>query len=143
MALFNTTLRNQTTLSNQASRKHVFVINSAPEFLHLMRKLFQSERYNVTTTNFVPNSFGQIAGAQPDALIIDLAQGNQAGWDLLERLHREASTAGIPVLVVSIDDDLIERARRQVDRFGGTTYLLKPFSLARMLAAIEALIGKA
>jgi twitching motility two-component system response regulator PilH len=131
------------TESNQATRKHVFVINSAPEFLNLMRKLFQSERYNVTTTNFVPNSFGQIAGLQPDVLIIDLAQGKQAGWDLLERLHREAATAGIPVLVVSIDDELIARARRQVDRYGGNAYLLKPFSLAGILAAIEALIGKA
>jgi CheY-like chemotaxis protein len=73
---------------DQAARKHVFVVNGASEFLNLMRKLFQSERYNVTTTNFVPNSFGQIAGLQPDVLIIDLAQGRQAGWDLPERLHR-------------------------------------------------------
>lgn len=127
----------------QATRKHVFVINAEPEFLNLMRKLFQSERYNVTTTNFVPNSFGQIEGLQPDVLVIDLAQGHQAGWDLLERLHREASTAGIPVLIVSIDDDLLARARRQIERYGGNAYLEKPFSLKRMLSIIDALIGPA
>ena len=127
----------------QATRKHVFVINAEPEFLNLMRKLFQSERYNVTTTNFVPNSFGQIEGLQPDVLVIDLAQGRQAGWDLLERLHREASTAGIPVLIVSIDDDLLARARRQIERYGGNAYLEKPFSLKRMLSIIDALIGPA
>ena len=129
--------------SDQAARKHVFVLNGAPEFLNLMRRLFQDEHYNVTTTNFVPNSFDQIDALQPDVLVIDLVYGKRAGWDLLERLHGEASTAGIPVLVVSTEDDLIERARHQVDRYGGNAYLEKPFSLERMLASIEALIGHA
>jgi DNA-binding response OmpR family regulator len=132
-----------TTESDQAARKHVFVLNGAPEFLNMMRKLFQDEHYNVTTTNFVPKSFDQIEALQPDVLVIDLAYGRQAGWDLLERLHSEASTAGIPVLVVSIEDGLIARAQQQVDRYGGNAYLEKPFSLEQMLATIEALIGRA
>jgi DNA-binding response OmpR family regulator len=131
------------TESNQAARKHVFVLNGAPEFLNLMRKLFQDEHYNVTTSNFVPKSFDQIDALQPDVLVIDLAYGRRAGWELLERLHREASTVGIPVLIVSIEDDLIARARDQVDRYGGNAYLEKPFSLERMLASVEALIGQA
>jgi DNA-binding response OmpR family regulator len=131
------------TEREQATRKHVFVLNGAPEFLNLMRKLFQDENYNVTTTNFVPNSFDQIEALQPDVLVIDLAYGRQAGWELLERLHREASTAGIPVLVVSVNEDLIERARTLVGRYGGNAYLEKPFSLEQMLASIEALIGQA
>lgn len=128
---------------DQSARKHVFVLNGAPEFLNLMRNLFQDERYNVTTTNFVPNSFNQIEALNPDVLVIDLVYGKQASWVLLEQLHREASTAGIPVLLVSVEEDLIERAREQVDRYGGNAYLLKPFSLTQMLAAIEALIGQA
>ena len=129
--------------ADQAARKHVFVLNGAPEFLNLMRQLFQDEHYNVTTTNFVPNSFDQIDALQPDVLVIDLVYGKQAGWVLLERLHREASTAGIPVLVVSTEEDLIARARQQVERYGGNAYLEKPFSLEHMLGAIDALIGQA
>ena len=128
---------------DQLARKHIFIINGSPEFLNLMRKLFQSRRYNVTTTNFVPNSFGQIASLQPDVLIVDIAQGKRAGWDLLERLHEEVATAGIPVLVVSIDGALIERARQQTARYGGNAYLEKPFSLELVLATIEDLIGQA
>ena len=127
----------------QANRKHIFVINGAPQFLGLMRQLFQSERYNVTTTNFVPNSFAQIAALQPDVLILDLALGEQAGWELLERLHGEAATSGIPVLVVSTLPDFLDRAREHVARYGGNAYLAKPFRLAAMLQAIEALIGPA
>jgi hypothetical protein len=52
---------------SQEQRKHIFAINGAPEFLNIVRDLFQDEGYNVTTTNFVPNSFEQIAALAPDA----------------------------------------------------------------------------
>jgi DNA-binding response OmpR family regulator len=127
----------------QATRKHVFVINGAPEFLGLMRRLFQSERYNVTTTNFVPNSFAQIEALQPDVIVIDLVYGEQVGWELLERLHGAAATSGIPVLVVSTLPHLLDRAHEMVARYGGNAYIAKPFRLAAMLRAIEELIGPA
>ena len=94
---------------SQERRKHVFVINGAPEFLDVVRELFQEERYNVTTTNFVPNSFAQIEALAPDALIVDIVLGQQAGWELLEQLHEAAATTGIPVLVVSTSADLLDR----------------------------------
>ena len=102
---------------NQVPRRHVFAINSSPAFLNVVRELFQEEGYNVTTTNFAPNSFAQIEALRPDALIIDIAIGQEAGWELLEQLDADADTAGIPVLVLSTDRLLAEaEARRQ----GGT-----------------------
>ncbi len=73
---------------SQERRKHVFAINASPPFLNIIRELFQEEGYNVTTTNFAPNSFAQIEALQPDALIIDIAIGQEAGWELLEQLVR-------------------------------------------------------
>lgn len=127
----------------QEDRKHVFVINGAPEFLDVVRVLLQDESYNVTTSNFVPRSYEQIAGLQPDALVVDVVVGQQAGWELLERLHADAATAGIPVLVVSTDPRLLQRARDEADRFGSNRYLDKPFDVDDMLAAIRAMIGPA
>ena len=71
----------------QEGRKHIFAINGSPDFLNIVRELFQEKAYNVTTTNFVPNSFDQIQALQPDALIVDVAVGQSAGWELLEQLH--------------------------------------------------------
>ena len=81
---------------SQEQRKHIFAINGSPDFLNIIRELFQDEGYNVTTTNFVPNSFEQIAALAPDALIVDIVVGQQAGWELLEQINAEAATTGIP-----------------------------------------------
>jgi len=126
----------------QQRRKHVFAINGSPELLNVVRELFQEEDYNVTT-KFVPNSFAQIAALQPDALIVDVAAGQQAGWDLLERLHADAATTGIPVLILSTNPHLLERAQEQAAKYGGQYYLGKPFDLEEMLATIGKMIGEA
>ena len=127
----------------QRERKQVFVVNGSPYFLNLMRVLFQDERYNVTTTNFVPNSFAVVAALQPDAIVLDLTVGHRDGWELLERLHAEAATTGIPVLVVSTDPHLLRRAEAQAARYGGQAMLGRPLDVEAAVAAIAGLIGPA
>src|SRR5687768_5022734 len=128
---------------DRENRPHVFAINASPEFLNIVRELFQGDGYNVTTTNFAPTSFAQIEALQPDALIIDVAIGQDAGWDLLEQLGADADTAGIPVLVVSTDPKLLARAEEQVARYGRHRFLAKPLDLEAMLTNIQEMIGDA
>ncbi len=127
----------------QMERKHVFAVNGDPHFLELIRALLQDEHYNVTTTNYVPKTFDQIAALQPDLLIVDLVISEQAGWDLLERLHEQAITTGIPVLVTSTDPRLLERAMADQARYGPSRFLAKPMNIEELLATIRDRIGHA
>ena len=127
----------------QMERKHIFVVNGEPEFLDLMRELLQDERYNVTTTNFVPRTFDQVAALQPDLLMVDVHVGERAGWDLLEQLHADATTSGIPVIVVSTGRDLLARAQEEAARYGGRAWFAKPFDLDELLRVADELIGPA
>ena len=128
-----------------SERKHIFVINKAPLFLNVVRKLFYQEQFNVTTTNLVPKTFALIAVLQPDAVIIDLTMGEdeEVGWQLLEELHAAAATSGIPVLIVSNSPQLLTRAQEQVGRYGGQAHLAWPARDYEMLHAIETLVGTA
>ena len=127
---------------SQEQRKHVFAIDGSPELLNFIRDLFQDEGYNVTTTNYVPSSFEQIETAHPDALIVDVVVGQQAGWELLEQLGADADTADIPVLVVSTDPRLLTRAQEQAARYGTHRYLEKPFDVDALLTTIQEMIGE-
>ena len=128
---------------SQEGRKHIFAINGSVDFLNIVRELFQEENYNVTTTNFVPDTFDQIAALGPNLLIIDLALGMQAGWELLEQLGQDAQTQNIPVIVVSTRPQLLETARADPARYGGQRFLRKPFDVDDLLTAVDELIGRA
>jgi DNA-binding response OmpR family regulator len=127
----------------QMDRSHVFVINREPSILDLLRELLQEERYNVTTTNLMPRTFDQIAALQPSVLVVDLAFGQRAEWELLERLQEESVTQGIPVMVVSTDVRLLADVGAQRERYGGDLFLAKPFDIEEILAGIRSLVGEA
>jgi CheY-like chemotaxis protein len=129
--------------ARQGERKHVFMVNHDPKFLHLGRELLQDARYNVTTTNYVPRTWDQIAALQPDLLVIDLSPFSQAGWDLLEQLHAQGVTGRIPVIVTSTDPGLLARVERERERYGGDKLVTKPFHVEVLLDAIHTLIGSA
>ncbi len=122
-------------------RKHIFAANGSPDFLLILRELLEDEGYAVTTSDFEPNVFTRIVMRQPDALVVDVAVGEEAGWDLLRRLHAEPATTGIPVLVTSTSPALLDRAREEVWYRTDRSLLTKPMDLGELLATVRRLIG--
>ena len=132
-----------TPASLQSQRKHVFVVNGAAEFLELVRELLQDEQFNVTTTNYVPQTWDQIAALAPDLVLVDIRIGQRAGWDLLERLAAELATRGIPTIVFSTDPELLDRARESAALSATQRYLAKPFDIDELMKNVHDLIGGA
>jgi CheY-like chemotaxis protein len=123
-------------------RKHVFVVNSSPDFLLIMRELLEEEGYAVTTSDFEANVFTRIVMRQPDALMIDVSPGESAGWDLLRRLHTEPATTGIPVVVTSTSPALLNQAREEAAEYGTNhSFLTKPMDLDELLGVVREMIG--
>ena len=123
-------------------RKHVFAVNSSPDFLLIVRELLEDEGYAVTTCDFAPNAFTRIVMRQPDALIIDVVAGESAGWDLLRQLHTEPATTNTPALVTSTSPELLEQALEQAAWYGtNRTFMTKPMDLDELLGTIRGMIG--
>lgn len=125
------------------ARKHIFILDAEPVILDLVRALLEQEHYNVTSSNYVASTHAIIAVLQPDLVILDLVWGQQAGWDLLEALAQEASTAGIPVLVTSTDKRLLAEAAANPERFGTHRDMVKPFDVDDLVRAVRELAGPA
>ncbi len=127
----------------EPGNKHVFVVNGSVMVLEFIRELLQAEHYNVTTTNYVPRTWDQIAALQPNLLMVDLVVGQDVGWELLEHLQQEANTRDIPVIVFSTDQALLEQAIEQKQHYGGQRFLAKPFDIQDLLTMVWELIGPA
>jgi DNA-binding response OmpR family regulator len=126
----------------QRGRKHVFVVNGSPDFLNMMRELLQDERYNVTTTNFVPSIADMIVAAAPDAVVVDLIAHQLSGWDLLGSLRASDLPSHVPILIVSTSEPALEKAR-QDPALSGDRFLLKPAGVEEIITAVGELIGPA
>lgn len=124
-------------------RKHVFAVNGSPAILEMLREVFEEAGYRATTCIFAPDVFSQIVAAGPDALIVDVAPGEQAGWALLQRLHGDVATTAIPVLVTSTSVRLLRQAKADAARYRRYLLLAKPYALEDLLAAVRAMAGPA
>ena len=80
----------------QMDRQHIFAINGTPKSLDILRELLQGERYNVTMTNFLPNTFDQIAALDPALLIIDRPSGAGPDGTFLSAWPTRPGQTGFP-----------------------------------------------
>ena len=122
-------------------RTHVFVVNGSPAVLDMLREVLEEEGYRATACVFAPDVFARIVAARPDALVVDVAPGDPAGWELLQRLHGDLATTAIPVLVTSTTPRLLEQARADAARYRRYLALGKPYALEDLLAAVRAMAG--
>ena len=132
-----------TGLSEQMDRCHVFVLNSDPAFLDAVRVMLQSNLYNVTSTNLVPQTFAMVHAARADVLVIDLATGESELWDLVEHLLDDEQTRALPVVFTASDPQMLDKAETHPWPSGGRFHLLKPFDPTLLGDVIHALIGPA
>ncbi len=129
--------------ARRIKRKHVLVVNSDLPILDLVRELLTEEHYNVTTTNYVAETFEIIVALTPELLIVDLVYGEVAGWDLLERLTQHSATRGIPIVLTSTNKHLLALAAADPARFGTNADLIIPFDTDVLVRLVSTLIGHA
>ena len=74
----------------------------------------------------------------PDLIILDLGLPDIPGWDVLERLRAEPTTADVPILVATGEtrSGVVERISEM-----GAVMLEKPFTGAVLRATVRVLIG--
>ncbi len=70
----------------------------------------------------------------PEVITLDLLLPGQTGWETLAQLKTTASTAAIPVIIVSVVEE-----RKKGLSMGAADYLVKPVSREQLLASIHRL----
>jgi DNA-binding response OmpR family regulator len=74
-------------------------------------------------------------GAPPDVLVLDTALPSLDGFQVLARLHAQAATPRVPILVISTIP--AQLGQRLVESMGAAVYLHKPFTYEALRLALE------
>jgi CheY-like chemotaxis protein len=70
-----------------------------------------------------------IAASPPDLILLDLMMPEMNGWDVMRALRARSNGKRIPVIVISADRDIADKAQ-SVQADG---YLAKPFKVSKLL----------
>lgn len=119
--------------------KTVLVIDNDKEFRHMLGDVLSARGYQMIFVSDGYNGIIQAEKKKPDVILLDIRMPSMNGLTALERLKAEASTASIPVIVISgtNSEDQIDKARAG----GAFSFLAKPFSLEDLLEVIEKATG--
>ena len=72
-------------------------------------------------------------GSSPDLIICDVEMPHMTGYELVAALKADSATQHIPVIFLTVVDDVAERARK----LGAVAYLTKPVMADRLLEVVR------
>ena len=130
------------SLNQQASAKHVLVVDDSLTVRELERKLLLSRGYQVTVAVDGMDGWNALRAERFDLLITDIDMPRMDGIELLKQVRQDPRLRTLPVMVVSYKDREEDR-RRGLDA-GADYYLAKAsFHDEALLDAVQTLIGEA
>jgi CheY-like chemotaxis protein len=115
----------------------IMVINNSDDILALFRKILATDNCEVFTQLFLNSDLREVRRLKPDLIILDYYVGREGvGWEFLQLLKMEDTTAQVPVLICTTAIKLVQEiaaylATKQV------TVLRKPFESYDLVRAVQ------
>lgn len=115
----------------------IMVINNSDDILALFKKILETEDCEVFLQLFLNSDLREVRRIQPDLIILDYYVGREGvGWEFLQLLKMEDTTAALPVLICTT-------AVRLAQEIGGylatkrVSILRKPFESRDLVNAVQ------
>ena len=103
-----------------------------------LRRALTLEGYEVELAEDGADGLARVAGADPDAIVLDVAMPVVDGIEMCRRLRHEGN--GLPILMLTARESVTDRVAG-LDA-GADDYLVKPFALEELLARLRALLRR-
>jgi len=103
-----------------------------------LRRALTLEGYEVELAEDGADGLAHVAGASPDAIVLDVAMPVIDGIEMCRRLRDDGSS--LPILMLTARESVTDRVAG-LDA-GADDYLVKPFALEELLARLRALLRR-
>ena len=133
-------LSGQDDAGDSPSRKHkktVLVVDDEPTIREYLRQELESEGYHVEEAENGLDAISQAKVLMPDLVILDVMMPLMNGFDAAAVLKNDPQTMKIPIVILSIIEDL-ERGYR----IGINRYLKKPIEADVLLNEVASLVSR-
>ncbi len=110
----------------------LLIIDDDPHARELLRRTFSKEGYAVIEAADGASGIELALTQQPDVITLDVMMPGMDGWEVLSRIKADPATTDIPVIMVSIIDDV-----NMGVALGASDYVTKPIDRDRLTAILS------
>jgi DNA-binding response OmpR family regulator len=114
----------------------ILVVDDDPQMRHVIQSALQEEGLTVETAADGRQALDRARRRRPRLVILDMGLPLLDGVGLAAEL-RALYGDGVPLVVITADGHVVEKARR----VGARAYLAKPFELDGLSAAVQQALG--
>ena len=115
----------------------VLVVDDDPDMQRLLALMIRAEGMQVDTADDGDAALTRAVATPPDLILLDVMLPGIDGFAVCERLKRDASTAMIPIVLITGLEDRASRVRGI--RAGADDFLSKPVQREELLARVQTL----
>jgi CheY-like chemotaxis protein len=125
--------------ADSAAPRDILHIDDDPMLATLVRRILASRPdLNLLSATHGRTAIEMLARTRPVLILLDLRLPDMPGEELLQRLHADAETRDIPVVVLS--GDTTPETMTRLLTHGATEYLAKPFTASQLRGLVADLI---
>ena len=118
----------------------VMVVEDEAALVTLLTYNLESEGYAVVASKSGEEAMLLIREERPDLIILDWMLPGLAGIEICRQIRAGAETKGLPVIMLTARGEVTDRLRGLTT--GADDYMVKPFSVAELLARVKALLRR-
>lgn len=119
--------------SRKARRASIMVIDDDQSMRELVRLHLSNAGYEVRMAEDAVVGGRMVLERAPDLIICDVDMPYMSGYDFVAALRTDATKAGIPVIFLTVTEDVADQARK----LGAVAYLMKPVMADRLLEVVR------
>src|SRR5438128_1499074 len=121
--------------------REVLVVEDEPDIRRLIVLHLERDGFRCRTAANGPEALREVKAAVPDLVVLDLMLPQLDGLEVCRRLRRDASTAAVPIIMLTAKSDEVDRVVGL--EIGADDYVSKPFSPKELVARVRAVLRRA
>lgn len=122
----------QVRLRMTSSHATILVIDDNEGWIALLERFLEGNDCQVVAMQGNQDSVRRVQELNPSAIILDVMMPEKDGWELLQRLRTQPTTARIPIIVCTVFND-----PQLAYSLGASAFLSKPTNMEKILEALK------
>jgi len=122
-----------------ADKKKIVVADDEPSILSALRDIL-SDDYSVYTATNGRLAISEVEKVSPDMVILDVLMPEMDGLEACRQLKKNKDTSTIPVILLTAKGQITDIEKGFIS--GADAYVVKPFSLEKLIEKVEEIFEK-